>query len=612
MDNKQAYAYIRYSHKKQSEGTSFQRQIESAKQYCEKNNLALSDHVFYDSGKSGYAHISVRDDFKKMLEMISNGDISYGSWILFENVDRMTRGGAKEALRLLTAITDRCNVAIFSGATGSLLEYRLDEKDDVLNFINLVIDSSRSHKESKEKSSRVSDGWNRKKEFIKKEMASIDPLKTNERTILTDQIPAHLKLNITGKVHIEGMKKKYKKGYFEVKNGYQEAIERVFNYALDERSDQYIASQLNNDIELNKLLGEEKNGKFVSKTWNSTEINRLIRRKTVLGEYQPRKYIKVNTEHLNKPEFVHKGKMFDESDLGKRFDLPEAEVIENYYPKVIDEELYNEVKRIRLRRTNKKEGKTGSKNSNILVTLVKCEYCGGSLQHTAKGKKKEHHVEKVYLRCRKAYENRGCSTKTLFDYKLLEKNLLKYCDHINLDLIFDETSDHLKKLKTKRNSLEIESQRLTENIELLNAEMDLALDKKDNDLLRGFSKKLGQTEDRLEVVKSELEEVLQEISFATKSSKKTNAELHDLIEKVSSSDEKEIRRKLNNQLKDIINKIVCFYDNETEGKYAVILFMDGIHQTMRIDIEIDDEYTEQLVSEFTNQRSGNEVPSYDD
>lgn len=607
-----AYVYIRYSSKKQEEGDSYRRQLESAEEYCKEKGLTLSKEIFFDAGKSAYSSYKTRGDFNKMLDMIKDEDIPFGSWILFENIDRMTREGTRTAFKLLSEITERCNVAIFRGATGGLLEYKLDANDEIINFINLAIDSSRGHKESQEKSVRVSNGWQAKKKSIRDKLETIDPKIDKERIILTQRLPLHLEAHITGKHFQEGVKKKYDVGYFVVKDGYVDAIKKIFEYALDERSDQYIASRMNENNELNTLLGIEVNGALVKKTWNSTEINRIIKEKIVLGHYQPKKHIEVKKGHINNKDYIFKGKMFTEDDLDKSFDIPEGELIKNYYPQVIDEDLYNEVQRIRLRRTTKKEGKTGSKNLNILRTLVKCESCGGSLQHTPKGKKKKHHTEKFYLRCRKAYENRGCSNKVLFDYKLLEKNLLKYCDHINLDLIFDETSDHLKKLKTKRNGLEIEIQNLNKRMTLLDAEMDLALDNDDNELVRGLSRKISQSEDKLELIRTQLEEVLQEISFVAKSSKKSNAELHDLIEKVSSGDEKEIRRKLNNQFKEIINKIVCFYDNETEGRYAVILFRDGIAQTMRIDIEIDDEYTEQLVSEFTNQRNGNEVPSYDD
>lgn len=56
MNNNKALAvlYVRFSTKKQEAGDSQRRQIESAEQWCERNNAELSAQTYEDLGVSAF------------------------------------------------------------------------------------------------------------------------------------------------------------------------------------------------------------------------------------------------------------------------------------------------------------------------------------------------------------------------------------------------------------------------------------------------------------------------------------------------------------------------------------------------------------------------------
>jgi DNA invertase Pin-like site-specific DNA recombinase len=88
-----AYSYIRFSSKKQSEGTSLQRQMSSIDRWLEQNpEYTLSESNYQDLGVSGYtgAHKET-GAFGAFLQACENGSIKKGSVLLVESIDRLGR-----------------------------------------------------------------------------------------------------------------------------------------------------------------------------------------------------------------------------------------------------------------------------------------------------------------------------------------------------------------------------------------------------------------------------------------------------------------------------------------------------------------------------------------
>ena len=87
-----AYSYVRFSSKRQEQGDSLRRQSEMAEEYALKNNLKLSSKNFQDLGISAFKE-GKRPSLVDMLSAIDEGQITSGSTIIIEALDRLSRRG---------------------------------------------------------------------------------------------------------------------------------------------------------------------------------------------------------------------------------------------------------------------------------------------------------------------------------------------------------------------------------------------------------------------------------------------------------------------------------------------------------------------------------------
>ena len=100
------YLYIRYSHEKQGEGSSYDRQLGMARAYC-PTLIEDSNHIFFDAGKSAFSGKNLADggELKRFYDRVKSGLIPKGSTLLVEDLDRLSRAGmwkASDKLRELT------------------------------------------------------------------------------------------------------------------------------------------------------------------------------------------------------------------------------------------------------------------------------------------------------------------------------------------------------------------------------------------------------------------------------------------------------------------------------------------------------------------------------
>jgi DNA invertase Pin-like site-specific DNA recombinase len=159
-----AYSYVRFSHPDQAKGNSLQRQTEAAAEWCARNGAALDEMTtLHDLGKSAFTGAHRRNPDRHalagFLKLIEADKVPRGSYLVIENLDRLSREEEVPACHLLTGIL-MAGVRVVQLKPGELV---LTDKSNGFDIMRAVMELSRGHGESAIKSERVGGAWAEKK-----------------------------------------------------------------------------------------------------------------------------------------------------------------------------------------------------------------------------------------------------------------------------------------------------------------------------------------------------------------------------------------------------------------------------------------------------------------
>jgi hypothetical protein len=106
-----AYSYTRFSSAGQIGNSSTDRQLEAGRDWYNHHIAPLGiplDETFTDSARSAYKgeHVGKKGDLGRFLAAIQSGTVSKGSILIAENLDRISRQGAKIGRKLLEQVVD--------------------------------------------------------------------------------------------------------------------------------------------------------------------------------------------------------------------------------------------------------------------------------------------------------------------------------------------------------------------------------------------------------------------------------------------------------------------------------------------------------------------------
>ena len=152
MSKPRAYSYLRFSTPDQSRGDSFRRQADKARKFAAQNDLELSEDSYQDLGVSAYRGRNiVEGQLGKFLEAVESGKIKRGSYLLVENLDRLSRDRLMPALNRFHSILEAgINIATLNDGT----VYTKDSINDLTGLIIPLVYMSRANEESVTKSER--------------------------------------------------------------------------------------------------------------------------------------------------------------------------------------------------------------------------------------------------------------------------------------------------------------------------------------------------------------------------------------------------------------------------------------------------------------------------
>jgi len=274
-----AYSYIRFSHPDQAKGDSLRRQTEHRDAWLARNGVALDTNVsMQDRGVSGFTgeHRTNADRhaLAAFLELVRQGRIAKGSYLIVESLDRLSREHIRPALTLLLNLIEH-DIRVVQLLP---VEMIYDKSVEPMTLMMAIMELSRGNSESRLKSERVGGAWKDKR---RRAAEDLEPL--------TGRSPAWLRL-VDGK--------------WELIEDAVAAVRKIFRLAIDGYGLTTIAKRLNND-------GIPAPGG--SEFWAKSSLAKILNNRATVGEYQP-----------------YTGR------AGKR--KPDGEPIPGYYPVIIKEQ----------------------------------------------------------------------------------------------------------------------------------------------------------------------------------------------------------------------------------------------------------------------------------
>lgn len=147
------YSYVRFSSVKQREGNSLERQQDTALKIAARYNLELDTTAFHDLGMSAFkgknAHEGKLSEFIKQI----GAKVPVGSWLVVENLDRISRDDAWSALDIFKNILSK-GIVVVTGMDEKVYKYA-DVKNNPTDLIISLLMFTRAHDESLTKKNRV-------------------------------------------------------------------------------------------------------------------------------------------------------------------------------------------------------------------------------------------------------------------------------------------------------------------------------------------------------------------------------------------------------------------------------------------------------------------------
>lgn len=369
-----AISYVRFSSPEQAKGDSLRRQTKATEDWCARNGVRLDTSLSVrDLGVSAFRgkHRSDKAALGGFLEAVNAGKVPRGSYLVIENLDRLSREEERTALKLWIEILD-AGVSIVQLTPETVFRH---ERSDMTDIIRAIIELSRGHSESRMKSERISAYWNNQRKHAR------------SGRLLTKSLPAW--------VRVESVERdSYTLALIPER---AEAIRRIFALAAEGHGRARVVKRLNREgvAPFGRLLDEEAmkdyverrraaveegepgaklvteeelaalrrpghwlGGKWEKSGWNTVYLGMVLNDRRVLGEYQP-----------------------------KRAGRPDGPPLKDYFPPVIGEDLFLRAKAA-IDGRNRRKGCRIGKHVDLFVGLIRDARDGGGYYATTRTEKR--------------------------------------------------------------------------------------------------------------------------------------------------------------------------------------------------------------------------------
>ena len=353
MQRPKAFSYVRFSTPEQARGDSYRRQTSAAEEYAAAHDLELDTSLaLFDLGVSAFAGDNVRKGaLGQFLSAIDNDEVPQGSYLLVENLDRVSRANPWDAFPLFQQIIN-AGVSIVT-LQDQRVYTREDFRKNPMGILQSLFTMIRANEESETKSRRLRSVWDKKK----KDAAT-------DGKPMTRRCPAWLELSPD------------RNEYVPIPDRV-EVIKRIFKDTDEGLGQHAIAHALNSEGV--KPFGE---GKRQAEFWHRTYVAKILRNPAVVGTFVPHRFREVG---------------------GKRV-RDALDPIPDYFPVVVSKARYERVQERLKSGTTPRMRASKGEVSNILAGLAVCPVCGSTMTRVNKGTR----GGKPYLVCTRAKTGAGC------------------------------------------------------------------------------------------------------------------------------------------------------------------------------------------------------------
>lgn len=484
------YSYLRFSRPEQLKGDSQRRQVDNTRRWVEAEQHTLDKSLdLRDLGISAFRGKNAKKygegQLGLFLECIESGRVKPGSILAVESLDRITRQELDDAHQLIRQIL-KAGVSIKTFTPDDFLSP--EDVNNPFKTMMVLMILTRAHEESKTKSERLKAAWKQKRKNL-------------DQQIITSRVPHWLRAE------------KRPDGTVKALHEIPERVEimqRIFELARGGAGITAIVHTLNQDNI--KPWGR-------AKIWNNSTIARFLRGRAVLGEYQPH----AMREHRR---------------------VPAGDPIPDYFPQIIDEELFYAVQQAMDDRA-KTGGRNGDCVSNLFQGIVRDARDGSVMHFTDKGKASRG----PYLVSSAARGGVPGSEYVSFPYDAFEKSLFVWADDLQIADVIPRKATNLEaearkaegQLADIKNRIETVQKRAktAKNVETL---LDLLLSLEDD---------RNAAEEKLERLRAQMASTETEALDRTK----------ELIEKIQAADADELfnlRMKLRATIRRMVDDIFLF------------------------------------------------------
>jgi len=512
----EAIIYSRFSTIEQRKGTSAERQ-QRARDYATAQGWAIVRDII-DQGFSAWSNKHRVAGQLGLLEAEILAGEHDGRILVIEHLDRLSRLNSESTLALVQSIV-RSGVSIITTSDGQI--YERNRPLDLMTMMKLLIVSEQNHEQSEQKSRRLRDGYQ-----IRREKAR------ETGRVMTENGPGWLRLNQNRK--------------FEVIEERAALVREIFSMAEAGLGKVSIARVLNERGE--PAWKNRKTG------WYASFIYRLLNNSATIGEFQPTRMVD-----------------------GKRVKAGAA--IKNYYPAIIDADLFA---RVCASADDRKavRGRRSQNLVNIFSGLARCAHCDSNMmirvralagtKRKIQGKEYTRTTDDSSLTCSKYYRKAGCDNSTSIGYSRFERVMMDEILHIALDDSDFEAADDIMQLRRMVAELERDFHQASEAAR----ELWLAYARDTTKVLRMELAELEEARaddlrGKLEAAKADLMRARGKVSDAAHLARV--ADVRDGM----NSDDPEIRYQARAKVAASLRSIVSFIDCDRDG-YATVAIAGGL------------------------------------
>lgn len=490
----------------QLRGDSRRRQEERAKRYAEEHGLEIADR-FDDFGVSAFkgknAELGALSEFTRLVD---TGVIEPGSFLLVESMDRLTRQSVPKAMSLLLGLTAR-GICVAILDDNKVYSERSNE-EDTFALMSALVSMSRAHDESRRKSSMLSEAWKNKRALARR-----------DGKVTTSKVP----------------------GWLRVEGG---RIEQIAERVVVVREIFELTKAGFGAYSIAKRLNERKESPWsmrANAVWRESYVKKILRSRTVLGEYQPHTVATVD---------------------GKVERIPDGEPLKGYYPEIISLVLFQEANAAIDRRRITGRGRKGARYANLFTGLLRCQ-CGGGYRYIDKGRPPK---GGTYLQCSISFSKGRCNARAI-RYGVLEPMLLGAIETLDIrGLLGDgKLPDKLRELRARRAELAEQVKR-----EELEASNIVEAIKRGGSGSRMLGAELARIESSLATGHGEVARIERDLDDLLRADpERRREELRKLLERLGGdADQADTRRALAGELSRALTKVIVLINERVAWELA--------------------------------------------